>query len=67
VFLETSWTAVYDLEAMVRDLGPERVMFGTDLVNNVPVELAKYRSLGLSEAALEWCLGKTAQRVFHLD
>ena len=66
VHLETSWTTVYDLEAMVKKLGPERVMFGTDLVGNVPVELAKYRSLGLSEGELEWCLGKTAQNVFRL-
>jgi len=66
VYLETSWTPVYDLAAMVSRVGPRRVMFGADLVPNVPVELAKYRSLGLSEADLEWCLGKTAAEVFGL-
>jgi hypothetical protein len=41
-------------------------MLGTDLVKNVPVELAKYRALGLAEEQLEWCLGKTAATVFRL-
>jgi uncharacterized protein len=66
VYLETSWTAVDALQAMVQKLGPRRVMLGTDLVKNIPVELAKYRALGLAEEHLEWCLGKTAASVFHL-
>jgi len=66
VFLETSWTAVYDLAAMVRTIGAERVMFGTDLPSNVPVELAKYKSIGLAEAQLEWCMHKTAEKVFRI-
>ena len=67
VYLETSWVPSYDLSSMVRALGPERVMLGTDLVNNVAVELAKYRTLGFSERELEWCLGKTAAAVFQVD
>ena len=66
VFLETSWVTVYDLRAMVEKLGPRRVMLGTDLVPNIPVELAKYRGLGLSDDELAWCLGKTAEAVFRL-
>jgi len=66
IYLETSWVTVYDLRSMVETLGPHRVMFGSDLVSNIPVELAKYRSIGLSESELEWCLGKTAQTVFRL-
>ena len=66
VYLETSWVPVYELAAMVAALGSERVMFGTDLVNNVAVELAKYRSIGLKESQLEWCMGKTAEKVFRL-
>ena len=67
VYLETSWTTVYDLAAMVAKLGPRRVMFGTDVPPNVPVELAKYRALGLSDADLEWCFWKTASEAFRLD
>ncbi len=66
IFLETSWVTVYDLQAMVEKLGPERVMFGTDLVSNIPVELAKYRALGLPDSKLEWCFARTAQSVFRL-
>jgi len=66
IFLETSWVTVYDLRAMVEKLGPKRLLFGTDLVSNIPVELAKYRTLGLPDSQLEWCLGRTAQSVFRL-
>ncbi len=67
IFLETSWTTHYDLAAMIRTLGPERVMLGTDLIGNVPLELAKYRSLGLADNQLAWCLEKTAASVFGID
>ncbi len=66
IFLETSWVTVYDLRAMVETLGARRVMFGSDLIANIPVELAKYRAIGLSESDLEWCLAKTAEAVFRL-
>jgi predicted TIM-barrel fold metal-dependent hydrolase len=66
VFLETSWTTVHVLRRMVERLGERRVMFGSDLLLNIPVELAKYRAIGLSEERLEWCLGRTAVEVFRL-
>ena len=66
IFLETSWVTVYDLQAMVEKLGPERIMLGTDLIANIPVELAKYRSLRLPDSQLEQCFSRTAQSVFRL-
>ena len=66
VYLETSWVTVYDLAGMVEKVGPQRVMFGTDIPSNIPVELAKYRTLGLSESELEWCFAKTAEAVFRI-
>ena len=63
---QTSWVTVYDLKAMADRLGPERLMFGTDLVANIPVELANTRAIGLTESQLEWCLGRTAKEVFRL-
>jgi len=66
ITLETSWTGVHALRRMVERLGERRVMFGSDLLLNIPVELAKYRAIGLSEAQLEWCLGRTAAEVFRL-
>jgi predicted TIM-barrel fold metal-dependent hydrolase len=59
------WSS-YDLASMVKRLGETRVMFGTDLVNNVAVELAKYRSIGLSDGQLEWCFHTTAETVFRI-
>ena len=66
IYLETSWTTVCDLEAMIKTIGAQRVMFGSDLVCNVPVELAKYKSLGLSEEQLECCFAKTAAEAYRL-
>jgi hypothetical protein len=41
-------------------------MFGSDSGENVATELVKYRTMGLAEEELEWCLGKTAAKVFNL-
>jgi uncharacterized protein len=64
IYLETSWVPPHHLRKMVRDVGPRRMMFGTDLLPNMGVELAKYRGLGFSEEDLEWCFHGTAEAVF---
>lgn len=66
IYLEPTWCIVGDIRRMVRTLGPERVMFGGDLPPNVPVELAKYRTLDLTDDEREWCLWRTARHVFDL-
>jgi predicted TIM-barrel fold metal-dependent hydrolase len=66
VVLETSWCPVLDTGWLLSELGPERVMLGSDAVENLPVELAKFRALGLDDAALERCLSGTAIDVFGL-
>lgn len=67
IVLETSWAPGYDVEFGIDALGPERVMFGSDLVTNVAPEIAKYHALGLDEATLEAVLGGTAKKIFGLD
>lgn len=67
VVLETSWSPGYDIAWMVRELGPRRVMFGSDLLTNTATELTKYRSLGLSDPDLQTVLGETARETFKLD
>lgn len=67
IFLETSWCYSDDVLWLVKELGADRVMFGADSLTNTPVELAKYRSLGLSEADLAKCLGGTAIKAFNLN
>lgn len=66
VYLETSWCPVFQLKNMVQAFGSKRLMFGTDNPDNVGVELAKYHALNLPDESLEWCLGKTAEKVFSL-
>jgi uncharacterized protein len=64
VWLETSWCSVLDLSWLVSFLGPERLMLGSDALENIPLALASYRSLGLDEKSLERCLGGNATAVF---
>jgi predicted TIM-barrel fold metal-dependent hydrolase len=66
IYLETSWCAAHDIAFLIKALGANRVMWAGDLVSNFPVELAKYRSLNLPEDQLNWCLAKTAIKVFKL-
>ena len=67
VVLEPSWCASYQVAEMVRAIGAERVMFGSDHPSNVASELAKLRSIGLSDEQLGTVLGDTARRVFGFD
>ena len=64
IVLEPSWFASYQVAEMVRAVGAERVMFGSDHPSNVASELAKLRSIGLSDGQLGLVLGGTAKRVF---
>jgi predicted TIM-barrel fold metal-dependent hydrolase len=66
VYLETSWCSVLDLAWLVEQVGAERLMLGSDAIENLPLELSKYRSLGLAPDELDRCLGGTASEVFRL-
>lgn len=67
VVLETSWAPTYEIPWALSVVGPQRVMFGTDLAINVATELTKYRSLDLRDAELRAVLGETAREVFQLE
>ncbi len=66
VFLETSWCGVLDTAQLVRSVGADRMMLGSDAAENVGVEIAKHRAIGLRASELQQCLGETAARVFGL-
>ena len=66
IYLEPSWCTIHFVKWLVKRLSTERILFGSDVVDNLPVELTKYRSLGLKENDLENILGRTAKRVFKL-
>lgn len=67
VYLEPSWSPIHKVQWLVQKLGTARILFGSDLPVNVPVELTKYRSLGLDEDDLANCLGRTALQIFRLN
>ncbi len=66
IYLEPSWCQVQDIRRMIRTLGAGRVLFGGDLPPNVPIELAKYRTLDLTDEERAACLAGTARTVFAL-
>jgi hypothetical protein len=47
-------------------VGADRLMLGSDALENLPIELPKYRSLGLGAGTLERCLGGAACEVFSV-
>jgi predicted TIM-barrel fold metal-dependent hydrolase len=66
ILLEPSWCPTYVAQKMIGQFGADRVLFGSDHVTNLPVELTKYRSIGLDQQQLASVLGGTARSVFPL-
>jgi predicted TIM-barrel fold metal-dependent hydrolase len=66
VYLEPSWCPTYVVRQMIDRFGAERVLFGSDHLTNLPVELVKVRSIGLSEEQVAQVLGGTARTLFRL-
>jgi predicted TIM-barrel fold metal-dependent hydrolase len=67
VYLETSWLDIYSLKNALEALGPERIMFSSDMPMNIPVELAKYRALTKDTEVLAQLFSKTAMDVYNLN
>lgn len=67
IILEPSWCASFQVAEMVRAIGAERVMYGSDHPSNVASELAKLQSLGFGDEQRAAIFGGTARRVFALD
>jgi len=66
IYLEPSWCTIFELKWLIQELGVDRILFGSDLPENLPVELVKYKSLNLSPEDLAACLGGTATRLFQI-
>jgi predicted TIM-barrel fold metal-dependent hydrolase len=66
IYLEPSWCSVHDLTWLIQKIGSARILFGSDQPENVPVELTKYRVLGLDDHAMADCMWRTAQSIFNL-
>jgi len=65
VYLEPSWLSIINVRKALSVVGPGKIMFSSDHGVNIPVELAKYRTL-LEGRDLEQVLSRTAINVFNL-
>lgn len=66
VYLELSWCQVGDIRRLYQGLGSDRLMFGSDMPFNLPVELAKWHVVGLPEEDLLAVLYSNAVKIFRL-
>jgi len=68
IYLETSIQGEMPaLEEAVRELGAERLLFGTDMpFSTYKVEMAKIESLNISEGDKKKIFGENAERLFHI-
>ena len=66
IFVETSWSMIGDIAWAISELGAERVMFGSDTPDNVPVELAKFNALTLTDQQRQQVLGGAVSTAFKL-
>jgi len=66
VYLEPSWCSTVTLAVMKAKLGPARLMFSSDTLNNTEAELAKWRYVFKDDADLEQVFHKTAEEAFGL-
>jgi hypothetical protein len=66
IFLETSWCRPALIKRCIDELGPERVMVGSDLPENQLPELMKYSSIDITESERETALSKSALSVFEI-
>ena len=66
VILEWSWGMADDIAWSIKELGVEKNIFASDLMDNTMTEQVKAAECGLTEEELEWFLGKTAIKIFRL-
>lgn len=67
VYLEPSWVGVIGVTNMLKAVGSTKIMFSSDNIYQIPVELAKYHSIIPNVEDLENVLYKNAARVYKLD
>jgi predicted TIM-barrel fold metal-dependent hydrolase len=66
IYLEPSWCTSTQTRGMIRELGAARVIMGSDLPANLPTEIAKAKSVGLSQEELLLYLGGSARKIFNI-
>lgn len=66
IYVEPTWIGVADMRMIYEELGPEKMLFSSDHVNNVPVQLETLRTV-IPEADMEQILYKTAEEVYKIQ
>jgi predicted TIM-barrel fold metal-dependent hydrolase len=66
LFLEPSWVGVLGVMNMIEQVGCGKILYSSDNIYNIPVELAKYRSVVKKPEELEKILYKNAVQIFDL-
>lgn len=66
VYLESSWVGVIGVGNMLRRVGADKILFSSDNIYQIPVELAKYRSLIADPGDLEKVLFRNLVELYRL-
>ena len=66
IYLDISWSTRSNMVSMKKKLGCEKLLFASDHIEEIPVELAKVQSLGLTEDELKQICFENAKRIFRL-
>lgn len=66
VFLEPSWVGTIGVGNMIRAVGCSKILYSSDSVCQIPVELAKYRALIDDPDDLDKVLWKNAATIYNL-
>jgi len=67
LFLEPSWVGVLGVMNMIKQVGCSKILYSSDTILNIPVELAKYQALVPDAADLDKILYKNAVQVYNLE
>lgn len=66
VYLEPTWTGVADMRMIYEEVGPERMLFSSDHVNNVPVQLETMAAV-VPARELDQVLYRTAEKLYGIS
>ena len=67
VFVEPSWLAIMNLKSMYKQIGASKMMFSSDMLVNLPIELHKYNTVFKNVQDREQVFYKTVKSVFALQ
>lgn len=66
VYLETSWTSIDDKRWFLNALGAEKILFGSDMPGNLPVELFQFELMDISTGDIKKILNTNAAKLLKI-